>query len=283
MAPTWQPTGSGGNGLVESSVRVGTVRSSMNVNPLLAKAELGQVKKILFNDPPSEHVFGYQPTPDAEGAREITMIWKENTPDNAYSRPASLDFTKMNKLATMSGLTTARDLPQFRSSHVVTVKTGPPAKPAPALPSEKDPKFTYGLPGTYRSAEVQREKGPFEPPVKHLVQGAYQEDWITSNLNKKGPVTARTVAYVPPVPTRAAIGHAIGAQQKYLQREVAGEEWKMKKFTTVPPRVTAYMNKTATAAAGGFSDDAHRERHEQPEQSQELAGAYNDDAPHYVA
>jgi hypothetical protein len=57
----------------------------------------------------------------------------------------------------------------------------------------------------------------------------------------------------------------------------------MKKFTTVPPRVTAYMNKTATAAAGGFSDDAHRERHEQPEQSQELAGAYNDDAPHYVA
>lgn len=35
-------------------------------------------------------------------------------------------------------------------------------------------------------------------------------------------------AYIPPVPTRAAIGHAIGAQ-RYLQPHHGGEEWKMTK------------------------------------------------------
>lgn len=38
----------------------------------------------------------------------------------------------------------------------------------------------------------------------------------------KGQEGGRT--YIPPVPTRAAVGHAIGAQQKYLRHEEAGEE-----------------------------------------------------------
>ena len=39
-----------------------------------------QVKKIVFSNPPEDHVFGYMPTPDPEGAREITMIWKSHQP-----------------------------------------------------------------------------------------------------------------------------------------------------------------------------------------------------------
>ena len=37
--------------------------------------------------------------------------------------------------------------------------------------------------------------------------------------------------------SRAAIGHAIGAQQKYLRQESGVEEWKMSKFKTVPSKV----------------------------------------------
>ena len=62
-----------------------------------------QVKKIVFNHVPEDHVFGYMPTIDPEGAREITMIWKSHTSSpGADARPdgkPNLDFTAMNKLA----------------------------------------------------------------------------------------------------------------------------------------------------------------------------------------
>lgn len=62
-----------------------------------------QVKKIVFNQVPEDHVFGYMPTVDPEGAREITMIWKSHTSSpGADARPdgkPNLDFTAMNKLA----------------------------------------------------------------------------------------------------------------------------------------------------------------------------------------
>ena len=43
------------------------------------------------------------PTPDPEGAREVTMIWKSHQPSpGSEARPdgkPNLDFKKMNKLA----------------------------------------------------------------------------------------------------------------------------------------------------------------------------------------
>lgn len=48
-----------------------------------------------------------------------------------------------------------------------------------------------------------------------------QHEWVNENMSK-GQEGGRT--YIPPVPTRAAVGHAIGAQQKYLRHEEAGEE-----------------------------------------------------------
>ena len=62
-----------------------------------------QTKKMIFSSPAPDHVFGYMPTPDPEGAREITMIWKSHDPnagaDTNPDRKPKLDFTKMNKLA----------------------------------------------------------------------------------------------------------------------------------------------------------------------------------------
>ena len=65
---------------------------------------------------------------------------------------------------------------------------------------------------------------PCSPHTSHLAspQGAYQDEWIATNMAKES--TTGVPAYVPPVPTRAAIGHAIGAQQKYLRPETGGEE-----------------------------------------------------------
>lgn len=227
----------------DDDFRVGTIRSTMKTNPLLTKAELGKVKKTTFprNDP--EHVFGYMPPKDPEGAREVTGIWKEHNPspgnEAGHDGKPRADFKEMNKLATINGLTTAKESATFRQEHYVAMKPrDQTAKAAPSLPSDKEPKHTYGQASAFRSAQTIRNMGPEEPPVKHLVQGAYQTEWVEANAHKVASSSQQQ--YIPPVPTRAAVGHAIGAQ-KYLQKGDQGEEWKMSKFKAVPSKVTAYF------------------------------------------
>ncbi|GFH07362.1 uncharacterized protein HaLaN_02150 [Haematococcus lacustris] len=202
---TWNPVGSAGL-QPDAEVRCGVVRPSMKTNPLLARAELGKVKPVTFSNAEPEHVFGYNVPRDPEGAREVTMIWKEHEPSPGQEGvgPGGVpkpNFMAMNKTAAQSGLTTAKQLPAFRASHMVTVKKFDHTHKAPApLPSDKSPKHTYGLPSAHRTADTVRVCGPQEPPVKHLVQGAYQ---------------------------------------RYLQQEHGGEEWKLSKFKKVTSKVAA--------------------------------------------
>lgn len=273
MAPSWQPTHSGNVGDGDD-VRVGTRRPSMVTNPLLAKPELGKAKKMTFNNPSEDHVFGYTAPPDPEGAREVTMLWKEHAPSQGHDlRPDGkphLDFTAMNKLASMSGLTSAKQLPAFREAHQVAVKKDKASKAGPGLPSDKDPRHTYGMASGHRTAEVVRTNGPEEPRMKHLVQGAYQGEWVQKVLAKGEDHLSRP--YIPPVPTRAAVGHAIGAQQKYLRKEEATEEWKMTKFKVVEPRVTQYMGAKGgnhTGSAGAATQEAPAATEDDGTQTQE--------------
>ncbi len=61
------------------------------------------------------------------------------------------------------------------------------------------------------------------------MQGAYQDEWLNAHLQSSSPErdsgkAGKAAPYVAPVPTRAAIGHAIGAHQKYLTKEEDKEE-----------------------------------------------------------
>ena len=96
------------------------------------------------------------------------------------------------------------------------------------------------MPSAHRSAEVVRSKGEKEASIKMLIQGAFSDEWIATHLEQTKANQASAQAYIPPVPTRATIGHAIGAQ-RYLKQDEAGEEWKMSKFRDVPSRITQYM------------------------------------------
>ena len=71
-----------------------------------------------------------------------------------------------------SGLTTAKELPGFRSMHPVplTKKNDQTRRSTAPLPSDKNPAHTYGMPGSFRSAQTVREKGAVEAPMKHIVQ-----------------------------------------------------------------------------------------------------------------
>ena len=121
-------------------------------------------------------------------------------------------------------MTTAKEVPPFRTENKVFIKKSEHtlSKTAGPLPSDNNSRHTYGMASGYRTADVIRNNGPEEPPMKHVVQAAYQHDWVDANAHKVESEGAKT--YIPPVPTRAAVGHAIGAQ-KYLQPEHHGEEW----------------------------------------------------------
>lgn len=150
-----------------------------------------------------------------------------------------------------SGLTTAKEMPTFRKDNMVTLKA-PEEKPkrAPALPSAKNPAHTYGMASTYRSAEVVRVHGPEEPPVKHLMQGAYYDEWLTKGLAAEA-TTSRDRPYIPPAPTKAALGHSYGAARHLAAQQPNTEElWKMSKFKSVGPKVTLYTGGAPLAWKG---------------------------------
>ena len=63
----------------------------------------------------------------------------------------------MNKRAAVAGVTKAHDQLLFRTQHPASLRSGEAVRKAPPqLPSDVDPAFTYGVPGTYRSAEQVR-------------------------------------------------------------------------------------------------------------------------------
>ncbi|KAG2488004.1 hypothetical protein HYH03_013441 [Edaphochlamys debaryana] len=227
----------------------------MEVNPLLTHSDLGTVKKILFNNPPAEKVFGYTPPRDPEGAREVMMLWKGHKPSPSQDQVnPKQDFKTLNKMAIASGLSTAKEQPAFRKEHAgVMVKTqkdgGSPSRrnASPTIPSSKTG-TVFGMPSAHRTAEVSRTHGPDEPPVKFLVQGAYQDDWVRKNLEAEAAGAGASRPYIPPQPTKAVLGHSYGSL-KYLQPPNNEEPWKMSKFKAVGPKVTQFNGKGTRSPA----------------------------------
>jgi hypothetical protein len=117
----------------------------------------------------------------------------------------------MNKLAAIGGITKASQLHAFRKAHPMSLCSGEAVrKPTPPLPSDVDPTFTYGMPGTHRTAEQVRSAGPSDPPTKPLIQNQYATTWVKMNALRAAEFEARR-NYIPPRGTTATLGHRLGA------------------------------------------------------------------------
>ncbi len=135
--------------------------------------------------------------------------WKGHSASPSKDEVApSPDFKSLNKMAIGQGLHSAKDLPAFRKEHSdVKLKTAHgEASPTrrsnmPTVPPKKAGSM-FGMPSGYRTAEVVRSFGPEEPPVKHLIQGAYQDEWVRKNLEAEAAGANRARPYIPPAPTK---------------------------------------------------------------------------------
>ncbi|KAF8056223.1 CFAP77 [Scenedesmus sp. PABB004] len=216
----------------------------MKTNVLIAKTELGKVKRTTFNGSPPDSVYGAAAATDAEGARAVISSWREHSP-NRHAKPGP-DIKAMNRAAADSGLVSSTQVRGFRDAHPAVLRAGAEgvARPAPALPSDRDPGHVYGRPPGFRSAEDCRNCGPAEPPVRALVQGSYAREWVDRNVARQDELNERRAA-IPPAPTAASEGHARGAAA-VLARAPAGSPeppgWKMPRFVAhAAPKVTAFM------------------------------------------
>uniref|UniRef100_A0A061R1H1 Flagellar associated protein n=1 Tax=Tetraselmis sp. GSL018 TaxID=582737 RepID=A0A061R1H1_9CHLO len=212
--------------------RMGTYRHSMRTNVLLAKSELGKVKPSTFANKNDDRIFGIPNIRDPEGARDVSMIWKEHQP-NPDDKPGP-DFTKMNKTAAMNGLTKSKEQHMHRVQHYAYLKKGEAVRqPPPKLPSDTNVEHTYGTSSTHIPLEVYRVTG--DPAnMKNLIQNSYADEWISMNRSRRsaGPEAGGSGKRGIPL-TRACEGHAYGAYTKYISPPPAKEPFKMSRFKSV--------------------------------------------------
>eukprot|EP00884_Botryococcus_braunii_P019790 jgi/Botrbrau1/6495/Bobra.0034s0068.1 len=217
--------------------RCGRVRASMKTNILLQRAEIGKVKPSTFNSPAEETVFGICIPPDVEGAREVSMVWKEHKSDAIAERGP--DFLRMNKMASQSGITKAAEQREFREHHKCTLKVASQSHPkSSSMPSSCPDLQAYGCPSTHRTMEQVRVYGKENPDTQQLIQGGYQWDWI----QKQQVLAAREEVERAPrhratSPTRASLGHQLATRK---QAQACPDDFKMPRFRHVPAKVNVW-------------------------------------------
>jgi Domain of unknown function (DUF4483) len=72
-----------------AALRCGVQRNSMRTNVLIHRPGLSEVSKATFTNPPPDKTFGVPKMADPEGARDVTMMWKEHVA-NPDSVPGAL-------------------------------------------------------------------------------------------------------------------------------------------------------------------------------------------------
>mmetsp|Transcript_8640 Transcript_8640/g.28348 ORF Transcript_8640/g.28348 Transcript_8640/m.28348 type:complete len:246 (-) Transcript_8640:48-785(-) len=222
-----------------ADVRIGVHRKTMETNVLLRKTELGSCKftGATPSGTPHSGAFGLARIPDKEGAREVSMIWKPHVA-NPHDQPGD-NFVAMDKLATMSGLTTAPEHRQFQQTNHIKLKTGRKQRHAPPLPSDKDQSYVYGRPSWQRPPEELRQTGE-QPEMTALMQGAFHSDWVKMNQSRAEVFVSKSER-IAPLPTKATMGVAQKAQAKIETFDPPSNQWKMKKFQSVPSRAYNHL------------------------------------------
>jgi hypothetical protein len=197
-----------------------------STNPILVRDDVGKGKPTCYNLPADEFAYGRPDNPDFEGAREVTMQWLSHVPS---ARPAEkmLDFKKINRLAMRGGISSAKDLAQFRRENAqgLTMSApqnlGPPPK---VIPSDVVPAFTYG--------KKTRPSTPIAAVVSYQFAAEYEQA-LDENYgqydDEKRATTMRSIKT-----TKATEGHATRSRAQAI---VPKEPFKMKKFAKVKAKM----------------------------------------------
>lgn len=207
-------------------------------NTVLMRDDVGRAKKSIYDLPPDGHAYGRCEIPDAEGAREVTMCWASHVP---HPKPMSngQDFRKINKYGAKSGVSSAKQLKEFRKEH--DFPSIPPAAKGGVphvIPSDVIPSFAYGV--------KQRPS----TPINDIVGGGYAREFEEATklmydklVAEKGPPGKTKIKLTKASSSR--IKDARSSRQAITLGLEPKEEWKLTKFKKVEGKMTmAEMGRT---------------------------------------
>lgn len=237
-------------------------------NPLLIKDEIGKAKPSVYDLPAFGHAYGVgSEEADFEGAREITSSWATHVPSVA-KKSNTIDYVKFNKSAAskfsdsaygskyskaLASAGTTGGSEMANNVNVVNVTGGAKSTrsgtTAHALPSDIDPNFAFGKanrPSTPVGVTLSNKEGmEFEKQAKA----------------KQAAILAERRKKFVPAGTKAAAGHAAGAQAKLASFNVppVTDEWRLSKFRNVKPTFKLPDRNKELAAAAAAKQAAAEE------------------------
>uniref|UniRef100_UPI00398F486B cilia- and flagella-associated protein 77 n=1 Tax=Pristiophorus japonicus TaxID=55135 RepID=UPI00398F486B len=172
--------------------RVGEVRDSMLINPLLIKSELGKGKRSGNTLPGLNYVYGSYNVINDGGVPAAIGSWRTIQPKaQAKLQKLKRNFAALNKAALKAGLVTPQEIYQFRATHDIGTKGSKTEKKEGLLPE-----ITYGMP-----------RRP-STPMFDLLEHKFQQQWIEDQRTKehtKRKKKAHQVTLIKNYQTRASV------------------------------------------------------------------------------
>lgn len=89
-------------------------------NPLLVKNDIGKSKPFTHDLPSDDHVYGKELKRETYGAGALTSDWQLSKPN--YRTETHRDFQKLNKVSLRCGVTSPKDVKQFRMNTDIRIK-----------------------------------------------------------------------------------------------------------------------------------------------------------------
>ncbi|XP_067825884.1 cilia- and flagella-associated protein 77 [Heptranchias perlo] len=142
--------------------RVGEVRDSMLINPLLIRSELGKGKRSGNTLPGPNHVYGSYSIVRDGGVPEAIGRWHTiQRKEQEKLHKVKRNFVALNRAALKAGLVTPQEIYQFRATHNIGIPGKKTVKKDGLLPD-----ITCGI---FRRPST---------PMFDLLEHKYQQRWI---------------------------------------------------------------------------------------------------------
>ena len=187
----------------------------------------------LPNNP--EIAYGKKVIPDAEGALQIALKWKEFKPC-PEKHVLERDFRQLNKQSIRDGIVSPREVYEFRKTHDARIH--PKKKEALVdLPSNHNPDYAYG------------HTNHFDLKAKDLMEHKFEDEWLKQREienRHREEERIRIAMNSVNIKAKKEIQKNSEKSMAKLHHPPEKESFKMSRFKEVPPKVDSHSGRSST-------------------------------------
>ncbi|XP_047236261.1 cilia- and flagella-associated protein 77 isoform X2 [Girardinichthys multiradiatus] len=217
-----------------TSPRLGVVRKSMLMDPLLIKAPLGRTRSRGLTIPGPDFTFGTSSLIRDGGVTEALSSWRVQSRRENHTQ--HLDFVSLNRDAVRSGLMTSKELSQYRAQRggvkaqkqTTEHHEGRTSRRPPVVPD-----ITFGVRNRPSS------------PLADLLSHQYGHRWMDQQLNRNQTSNHKhTIKLDRPAETRTSL------LRKSRSVPVKQTPFKLPQFSQIPPALDTFRDPGARQRSG---------------------------------